>query len=63
VLKEYRRGQCVVAVHYRSTDARAAVTLPEEWSVRPTRELLEKLERLVGRDGVKLVFSARGDLS
>jgi DNA polymerase-3 subunit alpha len=63
VLKDYRRGQCVVAVHYRSTDARAAVTLPEEWSVRPTRELLEKLEQLVGRDGVKLVFSARADLS
>jgi DNA polymerase III subunit alpha len=63
VLKDYRRGQCVVAVHYRSTDARAAVTLPEEWSVRPTRELLEKLERLVGRDGIKLVFSARADLS
>jgi len=57
------RGQCVVAVHYRSSDARAALTLPEEWSVRPTRELLEKLEKLVGRDGVKLVFSARGDLS
>jgi DNA polymerase-3 subunit alpha len=63
VLKDYRRGQCVVAVHYRSTDARAAVTLPEEWSVRPTRELLEKLEQLVGRDGIKLVFSARADLS
>jgi hypothetical protein len=31
--------------------------------VRPTRELLEKLERLVGRDGIKLVFSARNDLS
>jgi len=63
VLKDFRRGQCVVAVHYRSSDARAAITLPDEWSVRPTRELLEKLEQLVGRDGVKLVFSARGDLS
>jgi DNA polymerase-3 subunit alpha len=61
VLKDFRRGQCSVAVHYRSDAARAALTLPEEWSVRPTRELLEKLQQLVGRDGVKLVYSPRSD--
>jgi DNA polymerase-3 subunit alpha len=61
VLKDYRRGQCSVAVHYRSAEARAALTLPDEWSVRPTRELLEKLQQLVGRDGVKLAFGPRMD--
>ncbi|HYM34776.1 MAG TPA: DNA polymerase III subunit alpha, partial [Steroidobacteraceae bacterium] len=61
VLKDYRRGQCSVAVHYRSSDARAALTLPDEWSVRPTRELMERLERLVGRDGVKVVYGPRVD--
>ncbi len=59
VLKDYRRGQCSVAVHYRSSDARAALTLPDEWSVKPTRELLERLQQLVGQDGVKLVYGPR----
>jgi DNA polymerase-3 subunit alpha len=61
VLKDFRRGQCSVAVHYRSSDARAALTLPEEWSVRPTKELMERLERLVGRDGVKVVYGPRAE--
>jgi DNA polymerase-3 subunit alpha len=59
VLKDYRKGQCSVSVHYKSTDARAALTLPDEWSVRPTKELMERLERLVGRDGVKVVYGPR----
>jgi len=59
VLKDFRRGQCSVAVYYRSSDARAALTLPDEWSVKPTRELLERLQQLVGRDGVKLVYGPR----
>jgi DNA polymerase-3 subunit alpha len=59
VLKDYRKGQCSVSVHYRSSDARAALTLPEEWCVRPTRELMERLEKLVGRDGVKVIYGAR----
>jgi DNA polymerase-3 subunit alpha len=61
VLKPYRKGQCGVAVHYRGSQARAALTLPEEWSVRPTRELLEKLQQLVGRDGVQILYSPRLD--
>jgi len=61
VLKEHRSGQCGVAVHYRGDSARAALTLSEEWSVRPTRELLEKLQQLVGRDGVKLVYGPRSE--
>ncbi|MBC7984363.1 MAG: DNA polymerase III subunit alpha [Candidatus Obscuribacterales bacterium] len=61
VLKPYRRGQCGVAVHYRSAEARAALTLPEEWSIRPTRELMEKLQQLVGHDGVQLLYAPQGD--
>jgi len=59
VLSGHRRGQCSVAVHYRSNDARAALTLPDDWSVRPTRELIEKLQQLVGRDGYKLSYGPR----
>jgi len=61
VLTPYRKGQCGIAVHYRGQEARAALTLPEEWSVRPTRELLEKLHQLVGRDGVQILYSPRLD--
>jgi DNA polymerase-3 subunit alpha len=60
-LKPYRRGSCGVAVHYRSDRARAAVELPEEWSVRPTRALMNQLAELVGHDRVKLVFAPRLD--
>jgi len=61
VLGPYRKGQCGIAVHYRGQDARAALTLPEEWSVRPTKELLDKLHQLVGRDGVQILYSPRLD--
>ncbi len=61
VLKDFRKGQCSVSVHYRNADARAALTLPEEWSVRPTRELMERLEKLVGRDGVNVVYGAKAE--
>ena len=60
-LRPFRRGACGVAVHYRSAAARAALELPEEWSVRPTRELMDQLEQLVGHDGVQLVYAPRLD--
>ena len=36
-------GRCGVAVHYMGSGARATLALGDEWSVRPTRELLESL--------------------
>ncbi|MFZ2508620.1 MAG: DNA polymerase III subunit alpha [Steroidobacteraceae bacterium] len=54
-------GNCSVAVHYMSSGARATLALAEQWSVRPTRELLEGLARLVGRDGVRIMYGPRGD--
>jgi DNA polymerase-3 subunit alpha len=58
-LKPLRGGSCGVALHYASPAARAAITLGEEWSVRPTRELIERLSRLVGRDGVRVLYGQR----
>ncbi|HLG53179.1 MAG TPA: DNA polymerase III subunit alpha [Steroidobacteraceae bacterium] len=54
-------GRCGVAVHYTGSGARATLALGEQWSVRPTRELLEDLGRLVGRDGVRLMYGPRAD--
>jgi len=61
VLRPWRSGSCGVALQYASDDARAAITLGEEWRVRPTRELIERLGRLVGRDGVRVVYGTRMD--
>ncbi len=60
-LKLWAGGNCGVAVHYMSSGARATLALGDEWSVRPTRELLEGLGRLVGRDGVRIMYGPRGD--
>ena len=60
-LRPFRRGPCGVAVHYRSDSALAALELPDEWSVRPTRELMDQLEQLVGSDGIQLVYAPRLD--
>ncbi len=49
-------GSCGVALHYASQDARAAIALGQDWQVRPTRALIERLVQLVGRDGVRVVY-------
>jgi DNA polymerase-3 subunit alpha len=58
ILARWRPGACPVTIEYRAANARGALTLGSEWSVRPTRELLAALEALVGRDGVELRFGA-----
>ncbi len=60
-LRPCRGGQCGVAVHYVGDQARATFALGEEWSVRPTRALLDELGQLVGRDGVRLMYGPRAD--
>jgi hypothetical protein len=34
------------------------VLLGEDWRVRPSQDLIERLGELVGRDGVELVYAA-----
>jgi DNA polymerase-3 subunit alpha len=61
VLRPYRQGQCGIALQFSTDDARAAISLGEEWRVRPTRELLERLAELVGRDAVRVFYGPRLD--
>jgi DNA polymerase-3 subunit alpha len=61
ILRAGRGGGCAVAVHYIGSDARGTLSLSEEWSVRPTRALLEDLARLVGRDAIRLGYGPRPD--
>jgi len=56
-LRPSRGGRCAVAIRYAGAAASANVLLGEEWSVRPSRDLIERLGQLVGRDGVELVYA------
>jgi DNA polymerase-3 subunit alpha len=50
VLQPFTRGRCEVCIEYRKSGAEAALTLGEQWSVRLTRELRDRLTKLLGDD-------------
>jgi DNA polymerase III subunit alpha len=62
VLKPYLRGPCGVSVAVKREDYSGKVNLSDAWSVRPTRELLDRLSTLVGREGWYLVYGPRNDV-
>jgi DNA polymerase III subunit alpha len=62
MLKPYLRGPCGVSVAVNRPDYSGKVNLPDAWSVRPTRELLDRLSTLVGREGWYLVYGPRSDV-
>jgi DNA polymerase-3 subunit alpha len=62
LLKPYLRGPCAVGVVVNRPDYAGRVNLGDAWSIRPTRELLDKLTALVGRDGWHLVYGPRNDI-
>jgi DNA polymerase III subunit alpha, C-terminal domain len=45
-----------VCMRYAGEHAAGALLFAPEWKVRPTRELLDALEALFGRDGVRLAY-------
>src|SRR5690606_22568677 len=49
-LEPFARGKCEVCLKYESSTAEALLTLGEQWSVRPTRELRDGLTRLLGEE-------------
>jgi len=58
-LKPVRGGRCAVAVYYAGAAAHALLELGADWSVRPTRAVLEALARQFGPDGARLVYHPR----
>ena len=58
-LRPSRGGQCAVAIRYAGEDAAANVLLGEDWRVRPSEDLIERLGKIVGRDGVEVVYGPR----
>jgi DNA polymerase-3 subunit alpha len=58
-LRPSRGGRCAVAIRYAGDAASANVLLGDEWCVRPSQELIERLGQLVGREGVELIYGQR----
>ena len=57
LLLPYRQGSCDVAVQYFGDGAAARLVLGPEWSVRPSRELRDKLGELLGSGNVRLSYA------
>ncbi|HEX7115882.1 MAG TPA: DNA polymerase III subunit alpha [Steroidobacter sp.] len=55
-LRPFRGGRCAVALRYQSSAAKAELVFSEEWCVKPTRELTERLSQLCGNDGLRLIY-------
>ncbi|HYC08658.1 MAG TPA: hypothetical protein VEC10_03415, partial [Steroidobacteraceae bacterium] len=53
-----RPGPCPITIEYSGSAASGALNLGAEWSVRPSRELLEQLEGLLGGEAVQVVYGA-----
>lgn len=62
LLLPYREGDCDVAVQYTGSGASARLLLGPEWSVRPSRELRDKLSELLGRNSVRLLYTPGREL-
>ena len=56
VLGPYREGHCPIRVDYRRPDATASIQLGAEWRVRPTDELIRRLDELAGREQVRIEY-------
>jgi DNA polymerase-3 subunit alpha len=62
MLRPYLRGPCGVSVAVSRPDYLGRLNLADTWSVRASRELLDKLTALVGRDGWYLLYGPRNDV-
>ena len=49
-LRPFTHGRCEVCLEYAGPTARASLTLGDSWSVKPTRELRERLGMLLGTE-------------
>jgi DNA polymerase-3 subunit alpha len=57
VLLPFRKGNCDVAVQYTGSTAAARLSLGPEWSVRPSRELRDKLVDLLGQNSIRFLYT------
>jgi DNA polymerase-3 subunit alpha len=58
LLRAARGGQCTLLLRYRGQQARGTLSCADEWKVRPTPELLEQLEGLLGAGAVRVLYAS-----
>jgi DNA polymerase-3 subunit alpha len=56
ILGRWRGGSCPITIEYCGSGAAGAFTLGKDWNVKPTRELIDQMESLVGRDSVQIIY-------
>ena len=54
LLQQHRGGQCAVLLRYSCKAASGTLAFGADWKVRPTHELLERLESLLGAGQTQL---------
>ncbi len=62
LLKPHLKGPCAVGIAVNRAEYSGRLHLADSWSVRPSRELLDKLSALVGREGWYLVYGPRNEI-
>lgn len=55
-LSPYNQGACKVALRYRRSDVESLIEFGPQWWVKPTDEVLQELNYLLGDAQVKLVY-------
>ena len=57
LLEQHRGGQCAVLLRYRCEAADGTLAFGPDWKIRPTHELLEQLESLLGAGHAQLRYT------
>jgi DNA polymerase-3 subunit alpha len=55
-LQPFKHGQCAVCVEYAGPSASASLTFGEGWTIRPTRELRDRLTQLLGEERYRIHY-------
>jgi DNA polymerase-3 subunit alpha len=63
ILTPFRPGRCDVAVNFIKHDAFAKIPLSDDWKVRPSGELRDKLAETVGINSFKFIYEKRSSAS
>ncbi len=58
ILEPFRPGECGINLLYLQDDGQARIRLGEGWTVRPSKELRERLSEIVGLEGFRFIYDA-----
>jgi DNA polymerase-3 subunit alpha len=57
LLRPFRGGACPVCILYRGRRAKAQLRLGEQWRLHPRDELIHRLQKHIGPDRVRIVYT------